>query len=126
MLIDEKYRVGVLLEKANESLGAAEILLERRQFEDTVTRCYHAVFFILRAFLKKHELNCEKTSESIPLFKKNFIDEGKLSQALYDDLVFVIETSGFDRPVSMEIGEKTAQEVYERADRFYSDMTDLI
>ncbi len=126
MLVDEKYRIGVLAERANESLGAAEFLIEQRQFEEAVMRCYHAVFFVLRAYLKKNSLTCEKTSDSVLLFRKNFIDAGPLPKTLFDDLVFVIETSGFDKPVSVEINEPLAREVYERSDRFYSEIANLI
>lgn len=127
MLVDEKFRIGTLLDKANESLGTAELLFDQKLYEESILRCYHAVFFTLRAFLKKREVKVNSTSDSIPLFKSLFIDTNILSYTLYDDLQAVIRAGGFDNFVDQAIpDESAARDVYERADRFYSELTDLM
>lgn len=127
MLVDEKFRIGTLIDKANESLGAAELLIGERLYEEAILRCYHAVFFTLRAFLKKKEIAVEKMSDSLPIFKKCFIDTKALSETLYNDLSTVINAGGFENSSLQPVAdESTAREIYVRADRFYSELTDQI
>ncbi|MBL7995792.1 HEPN domain-containing protein [bacterium] len=127
MLVDEKFRIGTLVDKANESLGAAELLIDEKQYEESILRCYHAVFFTLRAFLKKNKIELEKTSDSIPVFKARFIDTKVLSLALYDDLLEVVNAGGFENQSNPPAADEVlAREVYEKADRFYFTLTDLI
>ncbi|MBL7958608.1 HEPN domain-containing protein [bacterium] len=127
MLVDEKFRIGTLVDKANESLGAAELLMDAQLYEESILRCYHAVFFTLRAFLKKNKIEIERTSDSIPVFKARFIDTKVHSAALYDDLVAVINAGGFENQFGqLPADESLARDVYEKAERFYSVLTDLI
>ncbi|KAB2881430.1 HEPN domain-containing protein [bacterium] len=127
MLVDEKFRIGTLVDKANESLGAAELLMDERLYEESILRCYHAVFFTLRAFLKKNKIEIKKTSDSIPVFKARFIDTKVLSSALHDDLLAVVKAGGFENQSDqLAADEALARDVYEKADRFYSTLTDLV
>lgn len=127
MLVDEKFRIGTLIDKANESLSAAELLIENGQYDEAVLRCYHAVFFVLRAFLKKKEITLEKTSDSLVVFKKNFVDTNEIPAILYSDVKAVIDAAGFDSSeVMIGTDEASVRDIYERADRFFNDISDLI
>lgn len=127
MLVDDKFRIGTLIDKANESLAAAELLTDNGQYEEAVLRCYHAVFFSLRAFLKKKNITLEKTSDSLSEFKKNFVDTKSVPKPLYEDLTAVINAGGFDISIdSVAIDEAFARSVYEKADRFFSEISDRI
>ena len=125
MLVDEKFRIGTLIDKANESLAAAESLIENTQFDEAVLRCYHAVFFMLRAFLKKNEIVLEKTSDSLPVFKSFFVDSKEVPEELYADLTAVIHAGGFDNSSgSTDVDESSARNIYEKADRFFNEILD--
>lgn len=115
------------MDKANESLGAAERLIEARSYEEAVLRCYHAAFFILRAFLKKKEIVVEKTSDSVSVFKKNFIDTHLINESLYVDLLKIMEAGGNENSTDLIATDETSsRKIFEIADRFYSELTDLI
>ncbi len=127
MLVDDKFRIGTLIDKANESLAAAEFLTDNGQYEEAVLRCYHAVFFSLRAFLKRKNITPEKTSDSLSEFKKNFVDTKSVPETLYEDLTAVIAAGGFDVSIdAVVIDESFARRVYAKADRFYSEISDRI
>lgn len=127
MLVDEKFRIGSLIDKANESLGAAELLIEEQLYDEAVLRCYHTVFFTLRAFLKKNKIAVEKTSDSIQTFKKYFVDTKVIPNRLYHDFLSVINSTGLENVIDQSpVDELTARAVYEHADRFYSELSDLI
>ncbi len=127
MQVDEKFRIGTLIDKANESLGAAEELLEEDCCDEAILRCYHAVFFTLRAFLKKNNVTVTMTSESSDAFKKIFIDTGKLPAERYAEWMAVMEASGFERSGNrVSSNAESARQIFDKADRFCTELMELI
>lgn len=124
-MIDEKFHVGALIDKANESLGIAESLLESSRFEEAILSCYHVVFFTLRAFLKTNKIRVDRTSESAEVFKKKFVDTGKIDSSLYRDFTAVMRASQLEPDLSpFNANAESAQEIFRRAERFYSELSE--
>ena len=127
MMVDEKFRIGTLIDKANESLGIAESFLESSRFEEAILSCYHVVFFTLRAFLKKNDIRVERTSESAEIFKKKFVDTRKIDPWLYEDFATVVRASQLEPGFSpFNASAESAQDIFHRAERFYSELTEHI
>lgn len=64
-----KYR----LEDSKEKLKSAEILLEKGQYKDSISRSYYAMFSAARALLALKEVNSSKHSGVISLFNQHFV-----------------------------------------------------
>ncbi|MFT4152635.1 HEPN domain-containing protein [Parafilimonas sp.] len=68
------------LEKAQQSLEAAELLFNNNFFADSLSKIYYAVFYAVSAWLTKKKLN-PKTHQGVKsLFHKEFIYTGNVSK----------------------------------------------
>lgn len=78
MIIDESIKalVSYRLESAREKLSAAEDLLEKRHYKDSVSRSYYAIFTAARALLATKKLDSSKHSGVIALFNQHFVKNG--------------------------------------------------
>jgi hypothetical protein len=72
-----KYR----LSDAKEKLKSAEILFEKSQYKDSVSRSYYAMFSGARALLALRELNNSKHSGIISLFNQHFVKNGIVNKS---------------------------------------------
>jgi uncharacterized protein (UPF0332 family) len=125
MLADDRFRIGTLLEKADESLGAAETMIEKEHYEEALLRCYHAVFFVLRAFLMKNRVPVQRTSESVAVFKRVFVDTGRLPKLYHEDLVLILQVTDVGRADSRAAPSKgVALDTLERASRLCGCLID--
>ena len=66
-----KYR----LEKAKETIEAANDLITHNHFNDAVGRCYYAIFSAMRALLALKKLDSKKHTGVIALFNQHFVKE---------------------------------------------------
>lgn len=123
MQIDDRYRTGVLLQKADETLGHAELHIQAERFEDAILSCYHSVFFTLRAFLKKNHTEPEKTSDSILIFKQNYIDNNIIPIRYYELLLTIVKKIQTDNDVA---DVHDAQKIFNDSESFYNYITDKI
>lgn len=121
MLINERYKTGILLQKADECLGRAELHIQEQRFEDAILSCYHSVYFVLRAFLKKNNLEPEKTSDSVLIFKQNFIDNNIIPVQYYNFFMNILRKIETDNSRS-EIAD--VRNIFDEAESFYNYMTD--
>lgn len=69
------------LEQADESLDAAQILLEREKFRPSVSRSYYAMFYAVLALLAPARRRITKHSGAITLFDREFVKKGILDKA---------------------------------------------
>jgi uncharacterized protein (UPF0332 family) len=77
------------LERANESLDEANILMERGHANTFVNRLYYACFYAVSALLLTKGLSSAKHSGVRALFHQNFVKESIISKELgqiYDKL----------------------------------------
>lgn len=80
MILDESIKalVSYRLESAREKLSAAEDLLEKRHYKDSVSRSYYAIFTAARALLATQRLDSSKHSGVIALFNQHFVKSGEV------------------------------------------------
>lgn len=123
MPIDDRYRTGVLLQKADESLGHAELHIQAGRFEDAILCCYHSVFFTLRAFLKKTGTEPDKTSDSILFFKQNFVDTNIVPAQHHEMMVKLVQLIQVD---DCNYNVDDVQKIFDDAELFYRYITDKI
>lgn len=71
-----KYR----LEQADEALGDAASMLERRSFRAAVNRSYYAMFYSVLALLSMESKETSKHSGAISLFDLDFIKSGRIDK----------------------------------------------
>lgn len=65
-----------LINKANESLGASKLLIEKNYYDFSVSRAYYSMFYIAQAFLLEYGLTFSKHSAVISEFGKRFVKSG--------------------------------------------------
>jgi len=71
-----ELEVKELINKAEQSLAAAE-LLQKDGFDDfSASRSYYAMFYMIEAALLHHNLSFSKHSATIAAFGKEFIKSG--------------------------------------------------
>jgi hypothetical protein len=71
-----KTLVSYRMESAREKLNAAEDLLEKHHYKDSVSRSYYAIFTAARALLATKHLDSSKHSGVIALFNQHFVKNG--------------------------------------------------
>ncbi len=71
-----KYR----LEKADEELNAAEVLLQQSFLAKSLNSSYYSMFHALRALLSIYNIDSKKHSGVIRVFSNLFIRTGKISK----------------------------------------------
>lgn len=106
------------LDKAEENLKAAKVLLNVNHYSDSVNRSYYAIFHSLRALLAFDEFDSKKHSGIISFFNKYYVKENKfhkkysiiLNQAFtvrnkfdYDDFYIVSKQDAEDQIINAEI-----------------------
>jgi len=108
-----------LINKASESIGAAEILFKEEYYEFCVSRTYYTMFYIAQAFLLDLSLSFSKHSAVISNFGKEFISTGKINKKFHRYLIDAqnIRNIG-DYDTVMEISEKEAETELKRAKEF--------
>lgn len=80
MTLDDSSKALVLyrLSSAREKLSAAEHLLEKCHYKDSVSRSYYAIFTAARALLATKRLDSSKHSGVIALFNQHFVKNGEV------------------------------------------------
>lgn len=77
------------LEKAEETIKAANVLLEKEMWNSAVNRFYYACFYAVTALLVKAEIETKSHSGVKTQFFLNYVKQGKISMEngrLYADL----------------------------------------
>jgi uncharacterized protein (UPF0332 family) len=72
----EKSNLQKIIDKAQEKIIAANILLENKLWNDAASRAYYAAFHAILAVLYQHGLHFKSHSQSLGIFKKNIIKTG--------------------------------------------------
>lgn len=72
-----------LLEKAERSLDAAEILLKQGYFDFAISRSYYAMFYSAQAILLTKDVRRTKHSGIIAAFNELFVHSGQLPHELF-------------------------------------------
>jgi len=76
-----------LIRKAQESLNAARVLLEREYYGFAVSRAYYSMFYIAQTFLLGEGLSFSKHSAVISAFGQRFVKTGQVPQEFHRYLI---------------------------------------
>lgn len=117
-----KYRI----KDAKDRVLSAEILLRSKQYKDSVSRSYYAMFSAARALLATKGYDSAKHSGVIALFNQHFVKEGVVSSDMGRLLAQVkdVRERG-DYADFIEITEEEAKEYLEAAKRFVEEINSV-
>jgi uncharacterized protein (UPF0332 family) len=65
-----------LLLNANETLNAAELLVEQGYLRDAASRAYYGIFYVAEALLNERELSFKKHGAVHSMFAQEFVKTG--------------------------------------------------
>ena len=108
-----------LWKKAQQSLEAAELLLEKGYYDFAVSRGYYAMFYAAEAALLSRGLSFSKHSAVVAAFGKHFVSPGYLPKHLHRYLLdaFDLRMMG-DYDVPGIISEEKARQLLKWAKEF--------
>lgn len=78
---------GQLLQKAHDSLMAAQILEREKMYDFSVSRSYYAMFYAAQALLLDKGLSFSKHSAVIAAFGREFAKQGIVSTEFHRYLI---------------------------------------
>jgi uncharacterized protein (UPF0332 family) len=116
-----------LLQKARESLRAADVLLEREFFDFAVSRAYYAMFYAAEAVLLHRGLTFSKHTGVIAAFGQHFAKTGDLPRHLHRYLLDAFDlrqVSDYSAPGL--IGEERAKRVIKWAEEFIETISTFL
>ncbi len=76
-----------LLQKAQESYGAAQLLAAQNFHDFAVSRAYYTMFYVAQIFLLSKDLRFAKHSAVIAAFGQHFAHSGQVPVAFHRDLI---------------------------------------
>jgi uncharacterized protein (UPF0332 family) len=107
-----------LLEKAKESLLAAQLLANNNLLAFATARAYYSMFYIAQAFLLGENLTFSSHSAVIAAFGKTFIKTKRLPVEYHRYLIDAQEQrTDADYSLTPNITSKKAQDIIEKAQR---------
>lgn len=118
-----KYRI----KDAKEKVLSAEILLNSKQYKDSVSRAYYAMFSAARALLATKGYDSAKHSGIIALFNQYFVKEGVVSSDMGRLLAEVkdVRERG-DYADFIEVTEEEAKGYLDIAERFVEEINRVL
>ncbi|MCB1189939.1 MAG: HEPN domain-containing protein [Leptospiraceae bacterium] len=90
-MIQNEQEIIALLEKAYQSIKAAEILLKTNHPSFSASRSYYTMFYIAEALLLSKNLSFSKHSAVIANFGKEFIKTGVIESKFHRYLIDAFE-----------------------------------
>lgn len=111
------------LDMAADKLKSAKILLDERQYKDSIGRSYYAIFSSLRAVLAIEKKDFSKHSAVIAYFQKEYIKTGKfhIKYSKYVQQAFQIRNS-CDYDDFYIASKEEAEEQYNRAEELLKEV----
>lgn len=105
-----------LLAKAEQSIGAAELLLKDGYVDFAASRSYYAMFYAIEAVLLSRDLSYSKHSAVIAAFGKEFVKTGSFDSCFHRYLLdaFDLRNAG-DYGIMHAVGEDQAKRVINEA-----------
>ncbi|HLG30268.1 MAG TPA: HEPN domain-containing protein [Candidatus Brocadiales bacterium] len=111
--------VVLFLTKAEDSIKAAELLMEQKPYDFSASRAYYAMFYITEALLLTKGLSFKKHSAVIAAFGKEFTSSNFIKKGFHRRLLeaFELRQMGDYEPVK-KVTEEGAKELITRAREF--------
>ena len=113
-----------LVKKAQDSITAAEALLQKSFPGFAASRAYYAMFYAVLALLVYEEFSSSKHSGVLSYFNRRFIKDGVFDKSLGLSLAKAFELrQRVDYRERIELKEEAAQRNVEQAERFVKEVT---
>lgn len=108
----------LLLNKAQESIKAAKILLSNNLADFAVTRAYYTMFYVAQAFLLKEELSYSSHAGVISAFGKEFAKTKRIPVYFHRYLIEAQQKrTEADYNLKPNITSKEAEEIIDKAEQ---------
>ena len=122
MASDASQDIPQLMSRAQHTLDAARILLEKEFFPDAISRSYYAAFYAATALLHSEGITASKHTAVIAQFGQHFAKPGRLSTTLHRLLIDL-----FDERQSADYGgtiiaEDNAHSTFANAQQFVDEI----
>jgi len=120
---NNQNEISKLIEKAERSLEAARLLLNRGDYDFAVSRAYYAMFYCAKAMLLTRGITTKKHSSTISLFCEKFVKSGEFSEELASYLIDAFrkrQIGDYDVFIMPTKGE--AEDLINKADLFVKEV----
>ena len=115
------------LEQGRETLGEAEVLLERAGWRGAVNRAYYAMFYAILALLATRQLSTSKHSGVLSLFDREFVKPGLLPRSLSRSARLAFNRrQAYDYGEIAPVDQLASQETVDDARRFIAAIEDFL
>ena len=112
-----------MLAKAHDKLETAKLMYENGKYDDTVSRCYYAVFHTLNAALKSKDLSFSSHAQTIGVFNREFVKKGVFPKEFSEIIQSLFEDRQLgDYDYESWIDEQTARESIENAELIITEI----
>ena len=117
--LPDNEEMGLLIERAERRLEAANHLFDQGFFEDAVSRAYYSMYFAAKALLLKKDISVKTHKGLVSKFGLEFVDEGVVENYYGRALRTAKELrEEADYSISREISREEAKTVLEDAEKF--------
>jgi len=117
----------ILLNRAEEALKSAELLLKEQFYDASISRSYYAIFYSAQAVLMSKNLKFASHKSVISLFGKYFVKTGLFKPELGKILNRAFEKRlASDYLLSARAGQKDAKEVLDWAKNFIQEAKNFL
>jgi len=115
------------LEQADESLGAAHLLLREKTLRSCINRAYYAMFYCVLALLASQDLKSRKHTGAIDLFDRQFVKTSEFEKSFSRWLHEAFDLRGRSDYLEMfEISDNRARGIVEQAEKFVAATRDYL
>lgn len=116
----------IYLQKANDNLRAAKLLIKEKLFRSAVSRAYYAIFEATRSVLITKGISAKTHSGLINLFSLHFIKTKQLPEKMAEVLKNAKEfREAADYGMEIEFDKKEAKEIVKKAENFINEIKKL-
>lgn len=127
MEFNKKALIEYRIEKAKDTIKAAELLMENNLLSHAENRIYYAIFYIVSALALKYDFLTSKHMKLLGWFNKNFVFTGKVSiemKNIYRDAFENRQESDYEDYKIFEIDEIRTH--FNKMKQFVSTVEQLI
>jgi uncharacterized protein (UPF0332 family) len=113
----------MLIEKSEEYLQAAKLLLDNAYYDSAVSRNYYAMFYATQAILETKEISVKTHTGLIGKFSELFIKTGVFDKQYSQYLAEAFESRSVgDYDIFTHISKEYAEELYEKGLMYVATM----
>lgn len=123
----KKSLISYRLERANEALRAAHLLLENNMLTSAMNRIYYSMFYAVQSLLVLHNVSFSKHTHVKGYFTKEFINKGIFSIELGKSFNKIFEyRQKFDYVDLITPDQNIIKDNIKHAKKFINELTEYI